>query len=156
MWWCSRQGKHTLTQVAVTNTLADMYRAWRDTVEHATVSFWSEFLWYLSELYILINSHRSITGLYPKSCFVLYTTDPTLSENLSTLGHYSQGAMALRCYTTQNLFSMRHSPCRLDMWLFLLRSLQSCGCSQLEFMTTTMDSNGDKFSQPRKVLKCQH
>lgn len=39
MWWCSRQGKHTLAQVAVTNTLADLYRAWRDTVECATVSF---------------------------------------------------------------------------------------------------------------------
>ncbi len=158
MWWCSRQGKHTLAQVAVTNTLADLYRAWRDTVGQATVAFWSEFLWYLSKLYILINLLRSITGFYPRSCFVFCTIDPTLSENFLTVGHYLQGEMALKCYSIHNLFSMKHlNPVALiySCAKFLLNSLESCGCSQLEFMSTTMDSNGDKFSQPKKVLKCQ-
>lgn len=37
MWWCSRQGRHTLAQVAVTNTPANLHSAWRDAVERATV-----------------------------------------------------------------------------------------------------------------------
>lgn len=38
MWRCSRQGKHTLAQVAVTNTLADLKRARPDTFKRVMAS----------------------------------------------------------------------------------------------------------------------